>query len=255
MELRPHDLLRIRTQTAAGVAHGAARAGMENGLGVYRGMGLTHDGVAPAWVEEALATPWVVVRRDLRRGDRVPVGVRGRQRNQRFAAYLEKSTIAAVVTPEQLAAQAAWKSHARQLEVEAFSALDVLANRYRSLDLTWGPTGSLGFELASGAPAAVQTSDVDLVIRAPRAWNKDEARSLQEFHQNFTVRIDVQLETPNGAVSLAEYAREEGPILLRTSEGPRLVTDPWLTDPVRGSWSQFVVRGPMVGTQPLCKET
>jgi phosphoribosyl-dephospho-CoA transferase len=41
------------------------------------------------------------------------------------------------------------------------------------------------------------------------------------------VRIDVLLETPNGAVALAEYANSVDHMLLRSAQGPRLVRDPW----------------------------
>jgi phosphoribosyl-dephospho-CoA transferase len=39
--------------------------------------------------------------------------------------------------------------------------------------------------------------------------------------------VDVLLETPNGAVALAEYVSALRPILLRTTTGARLATDPW----------------------------
>ena len=42
------------------------------------------------------------------------------------------------------------------------------------------------------------------------------------------VRIDVLLETPAGAVALAEYARGKSVVMLRSPQGPRLVADPWL---------------------------
>jgi len=41
------------------------------------------------------------------------------------------------------------------------------------------------------------------------------------------IRTDAQIETPGGAVALAEYAVASGSVLVRTADGPRLVTDPW----------------------------
>jgi phosphoribosyl-dephospho-CoA transferase len=41
------------------------------------------------------------------------------------------------------------------------------------------------------------------------------------------VRVDLQLETPLGAVLLAEYVKTVDTTLLRTAVGPRLVRDPW----------------------------
>jgi len=53
------------------------------------------------------------------------------------------------------------------------------------------------------------------------------ARDLLRSMSPGPCRIDVQLETPHGAVSSAEYARGDRPLLLRKSDGPVLVSDPW----------------------------
>jgi phosphoribosyl-dephospho-CoA transferase len=41
------------------------------------------------------------------------------------------------------------------------------------------------------------------------------------------VTVDVLLETPHGAVALAEYVSAPRPILLRSATGARLTSDPW----------------------------
>jgi phosphoribosyl-dephospho-CoA transferase len=41
------------------------------------------------------------------------------------------------------------------------------------------------------------------------------------------VRVDVQIETPSGAIALAEYAANLARVALRTQFGPRLVENPW----------------------------
>ena len=46
--------------------------------------------------------------------------------------------------------------------------------------------------------------------------------------ERLPARIDVLLETPTGAVVLAEYAEDNRLIMQRTAAGPRLVSDPWL---------------------------
>jgi phosphoribosyl-dephospho-CoA transferase len=94
------------------------------------------------------------------------------------------------------------------------------------LGLAWGPTGSAGFELATGDAVAGPASDLDLVVRAPEPWSLDRARELVEDLTRLPVRIDTQLDAPTGAVALAEYARG-GRVLLRTPDGPKLVNDPW----------------------------
>jgi phosphoribosyl-dephospho-CoA transferase len=97
----------------------------------------------------------------------------------------------------------------------------------RQLDFIWGPTGSVGYELASGAPAVTAASDFDLIVRAPDEVSRERARRLLVASASLPIRVDVQIETPNGAVALAEYAAGGAPIALRTVDGPRLVGDPW----------------------------
>jgi len=97
---------------------------------------------------------------------------------------------------------------------------------FTSLGLAWGPTGSVGFELATGTAVAGPASDLDVVIRAPELWSLARARELADDLARLPVRVDMQLDTPSGAVALAEYARG-GRVLLRTPDGPKLVNDPW----------------------------
>lgn len=101
---------------------------------------------------------------------------------------------------------------------------------YRKLpnyDWSWGLTGSVGFELASSTPTARPNSDLDIVIRMPQPLDRETAGVLYGWNTQLPIRIDVQLETPFGAVALAEYARNEKQVLLRTSSGPKLVDTPW----------------------------
>lgn len=170
----------------------------------------------------------MVVRRDTAKYGRVPVGIRGNSRSQRFPAFLPKHAIIEKVEPEDLIEQRLWKTSTRRSQIEAFNFLDKLIEIYSAYSLSWGPTGSVGFELASGVPTAHVGSDLDVVIRTPRRLGQSVAHELIKLHNSFPVRIDVQLETPLGAVSLVEYARGTGSMLLRTDIGPRLVKDPWV---------------------------
>jgi phosphoribosyl-dephospho-CoA transferase len=120
-----------------------------------------------------------------------------------------------------------WKATPRAGTVSALKALDEVESILAAYRLVWGPTGSVGFELASGAPTVTPESDLDIVIRAPRRLSVRSARSLCEWLARLQVHVDAQLETPDGAVSLSEYARGHVPVLQRTLYGPRLVDDPW----------------------------
>jgi phosphoribosyl-dephospho-CoA transferase len=191
------------------------------------GAGLRHEGVVPAWVPASLArAPWVVVRRARTPAGLIPVGVRGRARGERFAALLATDAVAARVTPENLAAARSWRRMPSARWVGSLRVLDAVDELFASLGLAWGPTGSVGFELATGVAAADTTSDLDVVVRAPEPWPPECAREIADYLNRLPVRVDAQLDAPAGAVTLAEYARG-GRVLLRTPDGPRLVHDPW----------------------------
>jgi phosphoribosyl-dephospho-CoA transferase len=180
----------------------------------------------PPWVGEALGrAPWVVVRRARPRAGRLPVGVRGPERWQRFAAWLAGADVRACVTPEGLAGRRSWTLGSRAAHVPALAALDEVAAilRAHGLAACWGPAGSVGFELASGCPTATELSDLDLVVRVAAQMTASLAASLLSALAKLAVRADLLLETPRGAVALAEYARACGQVLLRTPDGPRLV--------------------------------
>lgn len=90
--------------------------------------------------------------------------------------------------------------------------------------LVWGPTGSVGFELATGTATVTSSSDLDLVLRAwqPRAvW--DQLVAVASLLTAAPTRVDCQVETRWGAVALAELVGGSTDVLLRTPQGPRLV--------------------------------
>ncbi len=78
-----HDLMRVREPAA-----------------------VTADGPVPPWVEAVVGrTPWVVVRRGRIQGGAIPVGVRGRERSQRFPAWLLVADVAERRSPEAAVGQ------------------------------------------------------------------------------------------------------------------------------------------------------
>ena len=179
----------------------------------------------PGWAVASLAAaPWVVVRRVPPFDGMLPVGIRGAGRAERCAAWLSPAAIIDRRTPEDLAATRAWQGHPRRAEVPALAALEAIAVLLGGR--SWGPAGSVGFELATGHTAAHRNSDLDIVLRAPDRIASTEAGRLLAGLAALPVRVDVSVETPLGACSLTEVAAG-GPVAVKTLVGPRLVRDPW----------------------------
>ena len=197
MELNPHDLLKIES-----VAN----------LISYSPM--------PEWVKRSIdKAPFVVVRRARASEVHVAVGVRGSSRNERFAAFLPVDQIVRRITPEQLAQNKKWNEHVNEM----FGFLERVSHLMNFHELTWGPVGSVGFELASGIKTITKTSDLDLVIRFSERFTTRFAKQLEAEFKKIQTRVDVQIETMQGSFSLSEYAISgEQPILLRTVDGPML---------------------------------
>lgn len=184
----------------------------------------------PEWAAETLRrAPFVVMRRPLPRPEVFPVGIRGAARSQRAAAWVPVGAAQECITPQMLAAQHAWRQRRDFAVTPAVAALEQAAAIFDHHGMAgrWGPAGSVGFELASGVRATTPNSDLDIVLDAAASMARADAARLHTELSALTVRIDVLLETPNGAVALAEYAKSAGAILLRAPQGPRLSRDPW----------------------------
>ncbi|MDD1508966.1 malonate decarboxylase holo-ACP synthase [Pseudomonas sp. CNPSo 3701] len=192
--------------------------------------GLRHEQLpqeAPAWARAALGGHMpVVVRRAPAKSGWVAVGIRGAAREQRYATWMRLSEISRLVTPQAVARAGRWRNHA-QSHWPPLRALGELAPRLDALGLAWGVTGSLGFELASGIAAAHPDSDLDLSLCAPYHLPREWALTLCRLLDEAPGRIDLQLETPYGAVALREWAGEAPRVLLKTQLRPLLVSDPW----------------------------
>jgi phosphoribosyl-dephospho-CoA transferase len=203
-EIKTHTLVRIRGPHALAMASGSN---------------------LPDWAVESLQrAPWVVVRRAPIHGGWVPVGVRGELRRQRFAAWLSPDEALELATPRMLVSRKAARA------VAPFTALPRIERimREHGFGELWGPGGSVGFELASGKPTVTVSSDLDLVVELDRPDLIATSRSLWNALSALPVRVDVLLETPQGAVALSEYARvrdgdNHPSFVLRTPTGPRLV--------------------------------
>ncbi|GAA3413177.1 malonate decarboxylase holo-ACP synthase [Paenibacillus hodogayensis] len=210
MEVNVHDLLRLKEPDQLVLAE-----------------------AAPEWLRASVErAPWVVVRRAARSGPLIPVGVRGFTRGERFAAWVSAEHIAECVSPEQLAERIDWKQAVRSEQIRLFRAMNELSGIYEHYSLTWGPAGSIGFELASGVQTISPTSDLDLIIRVALPLDPLLAARLHQLHKQQSIRVDALIETPFGAVALAEYVEREtfAPVLLRTSAGPVFVRNPWSSE-------------------------
>lgn len=183
---------------------------------------------APEWVRPSLElVPFAVVRRAKSNGPQIPIGVRGSDRNERWACLIKRGAIVKIVTPETLSDTINTIAPSRIAEIPALSALATLSARLANTPWKWGPTGSVGFELASGSRTAKPTSDLDLILRCKHRVEKIELRSFNECLKDLCVRCDTVIETPNGGVALVEYLNETEVYALRTINGPLLTHDPW----------------------------
>jgi phosphoribosyl-dephospho-CoA transferase len=228
---------------------------------------------APGWVAESLRrAPFVVVRRGpIPAEEGIAIGVRGAQRNERWAGACRPDLVRSILTPPMLlsrlvtancsdpatrqdrasgsdpasrpdSASRPTASATRADSIPAVYTVALLAKRWKDLDSPWGPGGSVGFELATGRHAASPQSDLDVVIYAESRMTQHEARALCESAQGLPAAVDIRVETPLCGFSLTEYAnRAPLPILLRFAHGTMLGTDPW-ADPGMASTAPGAAR-------------
>ena len=202
---QPHDLLRLRRLPS-------------------------FDG-EPDWVRAAFAAaPFAVVRRAQSALGVIAIGVRGNGRAQRYGTWAEAADVEAAIAPEDLALSLSADAERRALP--AFALYAALRHEARCLDaFSWGPTGSVGFELVSSMPTVTATSDLDLLIRMPQTLSRERATQilseLESHAHSSGIRVDVQLETPAGGIALAEWAAGKPRVMARHAQGPQLIADPW----------------------------
>jgi phosphoribosyl-dephospho-CoA transferase len=181
----------------------------------------------PEWVDLVDGCAWAVVRRAEPPGPGIlAAGVRGRSRAERQAIDVDGRDVVRRTSPEELlssgATDVASPAISRALDVISGSAAAWFAGR------DWGPTGAVGFQLATGLPVVHEASDLDLVLRASAYLSPAEARTVLDHLESLPCRVDCSLDTGGGAVALSEWARSGGgDVLLRTSTGPRLTRNPW----------------------------
>ena len=205
---------------------------------------------APEWVFDSIrAGHPVVVRRALGPAGEIPVGVRGRLREHRFAAGMRVDSVRQRVQPESLCHVSS------ERDLPALHALKHLRPMLDDCGWVWGVSGSAGFELASvgfelasvgfelasagfelaragfhlasAALALHPHSDLDLILRTPEPLPRLQARELLKILDSAACPVDMQLQTPLGAVALREWAGRSDRVLLKQACGACLTADPW----------------------------
>jgi phosphoribosyl-dephospho-CoA transferase len=192
--------------------------------------GLVAHAALPFWVlkvRDAGDPVIAVVRREaLSDPALVPVGLRGSNRSQRLGVLLQRAAVVHCVSPEMLIDCV---TPARQFDPDAsrvIAALDRMAPLLNASGLCWGPTGSLGYALATGLPALHSASDIDLLVRAPFPLFAWQAQLLHAAQASSACQVDMQIDTGRGGFSFAEWAKG-GSVLLKTDFGPFLTRNPW----------------------------
>ena len=185
---------------------------------------------APEWVAGSIMSqPWAVVRREAAIDNFLPIGIRGSSRSERCAARLSTQDVLKVVLPTDLTRSALIGQICEQSNLPALGALGAVSKIFSAHGLAphWGPTGSVGFQLACGMCVVHPGSDLDLVLMTATPISRIVAITLHRDLQQLPARTDLLLETPLGGVALAEYVSSTGPWLIRTAQGPQMTRAPW----------------------------
>ena len=89
----------------------------------------------------------------------------------------------------------------------ALQALREVRAPLNHLGLTWGPIGSVGYELVTGLAAVTVDSDLNLLVRLPPS-EEHQLQALvalhREYFANRTTRIDCLVDTFRGIVPLTD---------------------------------------------------
>lgn len=183
----------------------------------------------PDWAAAVLAAgePAVVRRAPRQPAGRIPVGIRGATRGQRHAGWIEPDAIRQRLSPEALADVQDWLVPPRRSAIPALGLLAEIARLFDATGWTWGPTGAVGYELATGRAVCHVDSDIDILLRSAGPLPRVEAAALIERLERLAVRCDVQIETPAGGVAVADWAGPAREVLVKSDVGPFLSTKPW----------------------------
>lgn len=197
MEVNVHDVIRIE--------------GIES---------ILSENLLPHWAELAIEkNPYVIVRRSHGVNGMIPVGIRGEERSQRFAAFVPEDKVESVIQPEQFVNSELWK----EMDGEIYKKIYYIKNVLEKECVQWGIIGSLSYEMLTKIPCVTKDSDVDLIVRYDSSLTHDRCSRIMAELERLDVKVDVQVEWGGKAFSMAEYVchRQEA-ILFKTKVGPAL---------------------------------
>lgn len=182
----------------------------------------------PEWAKQAcLASPYHVVRRAPTIKNQIPIGIRGKQRNERFGCYVLHDQIERVIHPTEIVQQKLWKTWRRKNHfLTMIETLDQLDHLFTGL--AWGVGGSLGYELISTLNTIHEHSDIDLIWYQSHAPDFSFCKNLIHEITQLPIKVDIQVENAKGGFHLAEYVRHpHHKILLKQNDGPVLSDNIW----------------------------
>lgn len=158
----------------------------------------------------------------------IVVGVRGNQRNQRFAFEINKKRIQKRVTPYKALEQFKFNQLPEsRKDFPVFQALRSIQDKHL-LSAAFGITGSAGYEIVTGDMMVKETSDLDLVLKGDHRIPFDKLKKLWENLNQFSVHADVQLVHADRGFSLEEFVQQNGKqVLIKSGTGPFISNDPW----------------------------
>lgn len=196
---QPHDLLWFNAPTA-----------------------LSLTGPLPDWLTHTdLSTRPVVVRRDTAdTPGPIPVGIRGYLRHQRQAAWLDSAAITRILRPQDLVTVLLSGEYQAANPCPPLTALSGLAPALNTLEVIWGPTGSVACQLATGQPVCRSDSDLDLVMRLATPPRPDQVETIHALLNRAPCRVDLQIDTGHGAFAFQEWRANPPLMLLKTNRGP-----------------------------------
>jgi phosphoribosyl-dephospho-CoA transferase len=173
----------------------------------------------PDWVfSTPSASNFGVVRRMPISNKLIPIGLRGDGRARRFGTYIHEDHIEEVITPNSLV------NRIDEFQDKIYyPTLKSIRDEFAKLDLSWGPTGSIGFEIATNMNVTSINSDVDISIYV-EAIDQDLLEEVGGFLRSLDRKIDVQVEVPIlGAFLLNDFLKNQEPgFIVRTPFGPQL---------------------------------
>lgn len=173
----------------------------------------------PIWIKNAPAAQnFAVVRRMPIMNKTIPIGLRGETREERYGAFIHESNIIQVISPTSLVNRID-----KQNDQSYFSTLNTIREEFEKYKLIWGPTGSIGFEIATSIGVTTPNSDIDICLYLDQI-NSELLVKVGNFLEGLNRRIDVQVEIPFvGAFLLNDYLKyEKTGFIVRTKFGPQL---------------------------------